>query len=303
MNTRTKQRGCVKTQHQKRKQRRLKNGSSFFLIIKGRNPKDYSQIWYNKDMLKNLNYTTNYSTPIQLKLPVEIEKIIDLTDPVYTFREVMDHVDLGKYFAMKGSKEGRPRYDCEKLLKVILFAHMENGYPSLRDIEKFCKTDIRYLWLLDGMKAPTFKTIGNFMNEILVDSIEDIFRDMNKYIFAVENVDQTHLYIDGTKMEANANKYTWVWKKASIRSRERLYKKLTMLFQEMNETTLLAYGVQIGIREEYAIEYVEDIFDKFKDLTNICEEAIPRGKGHHKTKAQRQAYANKCFTLNIFNYS
>ena len=238
--------------------------------------------------MQKTNITATYCTPIQLKLPVDIETIIDISDPVYTFREVMDHIDLSKYFVMKGNKEGRPRYDCEKLLKIILFAYMENGYASLRTIEKLCKTDIRYMWLLDGMKAPTFMTIDNFMNEMLVDSIENLFRDMNKYIFAVENVDQAHLYIDGSKIEANANKYTWVWKKATTKSRDKLYSKLTALFQEMNSTTLLYHSVQIGLREEYAIEYVEDILIKFKELTNIKEEAIPNGKGHHKTPEQRQ---------------
>ncbi len=69
-----------------------------------------------------------YCTPYQLKLPLEIEKIIEISDPVYTFCEVMEHIDLNKYFAVEERKTGRPRYDSEKLLKVILFAFMENGY-------------------------------------------------------------------------------------------------------------------------------------------------------------------------------
>ena len=55
----------------------------------------------------------------------------------------MDHIDLSKYFVEKGYKTGRPRCDEQKLLKVILFAFMENGICSLREIEKFCRTDIR----------------------------------------------------------------------------------------------------------------------------------------------------------------
>ena len=70
----------------------------------------------------NVNYT-----PRQLKLPLEIEKLIDISDPVYTFCEVMDHIDLSRYFVAKGYKTGRPRCDERKLLKVILFAFMEHG--------------------------------------------------------------------------------------------------------------------------------------------------------------------------------
>lgn len=98
-----------------------------------------------------LNTKTNNSyTARQLKLPLEIEKIIDISDPVYTFCEVMDHIDLSGYFVeKKGCKTGRPRCDAEKLLKVILFAFMEQGFCSLRELEKLCRTDIRYMYLLD----------------------------------------------------------------------------------------------------------------------------------------------------------
>ena len=81
----------------------------------------------------------------QLKLPLEIEKLIDISDPVYTFCEVMDHIDLSRYFVEKGYKTGRPRCDAQKLIKVILFAFMENGICSLREIEKLCRNDIHTL--------------------------------------------------------------------------------------------------------------------------------------------------------------
>ena len=152
--------------------------------------------------------TNNNCTARQLKLPLEIEKIIDISDPVYTFCDVMDHIDLSKYFVEKGYKTGRPRCDAEKLLKVILFAFMEQGFCSLREIEKLCKTDIRYMYLLDEMKALSFATFGNFIRNELTDTIEQIFIDINTYIFDQDHVDLEHTYIDGTKIEANANKYT-----------------------------------------------------------------------------------------------
>ena len=58
--------------------------------------------------------------------------------------------------------------------------------------------------------------IDNFMNDELAVSIEDILREINAYIFAQEKVDTEHVYIDGSKIVANANKYSWVWKKSSI---------------------------------------------------------------------------------------
>jgi len=235
------------------------------------------------------NYTTEkYYTPIQLKIPVDLEKIIEISDPVYTFNEVMAHFDLRKYSAVKENGMGRPRYDAEKLLKVVLFAFMENGYTSLRNIEKLCKTDVRYIWLLDGEHAPSYATVCNFLNKDVGKNIETLFRDINSYVFEMENTDLNHIYIDGTKIEANANKYTWVWKKSCLKSRDKVYAGLTTLITEINNDILALMGVKIETREEYAIEYVEEITEKFSDATGVNTSVCLRGRGHHKSTEQRQ---------------
>lgn len=190
------------------------------------------------------NHTTDVNyTARQLKLPLEIEKLIDISDPVYSFCEVMDHIDLSKYFVEKGCKTGRPRCDAQKLLKVILFAFMEHGFTSLREIEKMCKTDIRFMYLLDDMKAPSFATFGNFIRDELTESIEQIFIEINTYIFDVDKVDLNHTYIDGTKIEANANRYSWVWKKSCTKNKEKVFEKVSVLIDEINEknSILLRY--------------------------------------------------------------
>ena len=97
--------------------------------------------------MKKQNHTNSYYKPKQLKLPLEIEKIIDISDPVYSFCEIVNCVDLNSYFAKEG-----------------------------------CKTDIRYMYLLDDMKAPTFATIGIFIRKDLIDTIENIFIEINKKI-------------------------------------------------------------------------------------------------------------------------
>ena len=126
-----------------------------------------------------------------------IEKLIDISDPVYTFCDVMDHIDLTPYFVEgKGYKTGRPRCDAEKLLKVILFAFIENGYCSLREIEKLCNNDIRFMYLLGEMKAPTFATFGNFIRNELTTNIEDIFNDINSYIFIKTSMDGQKKYMN-----------------------------------------------------------------------------------------------------------
>ena len=232
------------------------------------------------------NQPQEYYTPYQLKFPIEIEKIIETTDPVYTFCEVMNHIDLSKYLTTEDRRTGRPRYEEETLLKVILFAFMENGYESLRKIEKLCKTDIRFMWLLQDNPPPSHSTIGNFMNNVLNRKIDEIFADINSYIFTVENVDLNHVYIDGTKIEANANKYSWVWKKSCEKNRLKVFARITELLGEMNEK-ISSFCVKFGIREEYAIEYLEQIQQQYVKLCGFDPETAVRGRGHHKTIEQR----------------
>ena len=235
-------------------------------------------------MQKKLN-TDIYYTPIQLKIPIDLTKIIDISDEIFTFNEVIDHIDPFKYMTGERNLLGRKRYDEEKLFKVILFAFMQGGYASLRNIEKSCKTDVRFIWLLDGKEAPSYKTVANFINKRLSNSVDELFKDINRYVFDKDSVDLNHLYIDGTKIEANANKYKWVWKKNCITNRAKLFAKISRLFEEANQTILHSYNVQFGIREEYQIEYIEDCFSKYQKLINV--ETIPQGKGHRRTQEQK----------------
>lgn len=232
------------------------------------------------------NITKTYNTPYQLKLPLEIEKIIEISDPVYTFCEVLNQIDLKRYLVVKENRTGRKRFDSETLLKVILFAFMEHGYVSTREIEKLCKTDIRFMYLLEEQPAPSHMTIDNFMNHCLSESIDKIFEEINRYIFATENVDLEHIYIDGTKLEANANKYSWVWKKSSIKNRKKTFDKVSVLLSEINKS-IVYHSVKFDIRTEYAIEYLEQVTEQYVRLMDLQPEAVVRGRGHHKSTEQR----------------
>ena len=241
-------------------------------------------LWYNVIVQKQ-NPQEHY-TAYQLKLPVEIEKIIEISDPVYSYSEVMDHIDLNKYLTIEERRSGRPRYDQKPLLKIKMFAFMENGYASVREIKKYCKTDIRYMWLLQDNPPPSHMTIDNFMNKTMLENIDRIFADVNEYIFQKEQVDLNHVYIDGTKISANAGKYSWVWKKSCEKNRIKLFAKITELLENMNAGTALL-GVKFDIREEYAIEYLEGILKKYTELVGFDHGKAVHGKGNHKTSEQR----------------
>ena len=234
------------------------------------------------------NQSQEYYTPIQLKMPVEMERMIEVDDPVYSFNEVLRHMDLKKYFVEEEEhKTGRPEYGAETLLKVVLFAFMEEGYESTRKIKKLCRTDIRFMWLLDGKKAPSHMTISNFINHELKASIEEIFRDINAYIFEKESVDLRHIYIDGTKITANANRYTWVWKKSCETSRKKVFVKVSEVLEAMNHSGIELQGVTFGQREEYAIEYLGYILQEYAKIMALEPDKVVRGCGHRKSLALR----------------
>lgn len=237
--------------------------------------------------MQNQNITVMDYTPIQLVIPMDLSIIIDISDPVYTFNEVMSHIDLNKFFTAGYCKTGRPPYDRTTLLKIVLFAFMDGGYTSLREMAKLCRTDIRFLFLRGAMPAPSHTTIMDFINNELSGSVDEIFDEINRYIFEVEKVDLNHTYLDGTKIVANANKYSWVWKKSCTKMILKTFEKLTSVIHTINEEFLYPMKLKIETREEYAIEYVELILEKFSYAVNLDRSKFVYGSGHRKTKEQK----------------
>lgn len=121
---------------------------------------------------------------------------------------------------------------------------MEHGISSLRKIEKLCRTDIRYIYLLDDMKAPSFATFGKLIRNELTATIEQIFADINTYIFQKDHVDLEHTYIDGTKIEPNANR-TPGSGKTCLKNRDKVFEKLSLLIDSMNIEELGFLGINL----------------------------------------------------------
>ena len=113
-----------------------------------------------------------------------------------------------------------------------------------------------------------------------------MFYDLNRKIFAEEHVDLNHLYIDGSKFEANANKYQWVWKKATEKSRYRFFAKITALFEEIN-VELVPSGVAISTNTEYVPEYLTEVLKQYTAFWKLDEADFVHGRGYHKSPQQR----------------
>ena len=260
----------------------------------------HSFLWYNLTVMKNLT-TDRYYNPKQTRIPVQIAEKLDICDPVLVFDGIMEEIAIWKYLRPEEYNPiGRPGYNRVNKLKTVLFGFMDKGYISLRELEDNCKVNLRYMYLMDG-ETPCYKAFGDFINEELTESIEDIFKAVIAYIREKEGVDMQHLYIDGSKYEANANKYTFVWKKGTEKSRYRLYEKITKQLNEINDE-LTGLGVQIETNTEYTPEYLEEITVRYMQLVRVDPSSFVHGKGRHKTPEQRHCERLRYYTAKLREY-
>ena len=234
-------------------------------------------------------------------LPLFLSDYLDVCDPVLTFDRFMEEIDLSKYLKnVPEYRTGRFRYNPVNILKTVLFGFMTTGYISLRELEDNCKVNIRFMYLMDH-ETPSYRTFGYFINDIIGDTVEDIFYDLNKKIFDKEHVDLSHLYIDGSKFEASANKYSWVWKKSTEKSRYRLYEKITALFDEIN-ADLQWSGLHVETNTEYVPDYLKTVAAKFAEIWQLDPAAFVYGRGHHKSSMQRQYDTLKAYITKLEEY-
>lgn len=233
------------------------------------------------------NLTNKYFNLKQATLPLFISDFLDICDPVLTFEHFMEGINIAQYLKnIPDYETGRVRYNPFNMFKTVIFGFMTQGYMSLRELEDNCKVNIRFMYLMDN-ERPSYRTFGYFINNVLADSIEDIFYDINQKIFDEEHVDLNHLYIDGSKFEADANKYTWVWKKATEKSRYKLFAKITSLLEEINQSLAFS-GLKMQTNTEYIPVELKEMAYRYADFFHLNPDAFVYGRGHRKSIEQRQ---------------
>lgn len=228
----------------------------------------------------------NYINTFQVMLPLDVGVLIYPDDPLITFKEITKEVNLRKYLVSKDKdSRGRKGYDPYVLLEIVLFAFMIN-VRSLRDIEKRCQYDIRFMYISNN-SVPTHMTLCNFINEYLLDSIDDINKEITKYLVKKLNTDTSVVYIDGTKIEAFPNRYTWVWKNACLTSIKRTFGHISDLYSEINKEFIFGSEINLNIQKEYEIEELETNLKNILAAAVNSEITFVKGKGKRKSKIQR----------------
>lgn len=203
------------------------------------------------------NYSNNYNTS-QLVLPLDFSLLLKEDDPIFSFNEVMDKVALLD-LEQEVKRLGRNPYDFRMMCKLICFAYMQN-YFSLREIEYACIHDIHF-HLLTGGATPCHKTIGEFIKYRIGKNIKILFQRVVMAIQELDDIDMSISFIDGTKLQANANKYTFVWKRAVLKYLNKMQLKITEAINELNDHILLRYGKEFEIKEKYTPKDILEIMD------------------------------------------
>lgn len=234
-------------------------------------------------------------TPNQLLLiPPTWEELIAENHPVRVVAEVIDQIDI-KPINRKYKGGGTSSYHPRLLLKLLVYGYLSNVYSS-RKLEEQASSNIYFMWLC-GLKKPDHNTINRFRSKRLSGVLKEIFSQIvlllnEQGIISLKEA----VFTDGTKIEANANRYTFVWGKSIKTSKERIKKQLDELWtyaqgiaeEELKEANPLAQGPIDSAK-------VKEAISKINEALKDKEEVNPKVK-------QKLKYAGKHWPENLEKY-
>lgn len=148
---------------------------------------------------------------------MDIAEWIPADDSVRLLDAVLERMDYTQLYAAY-SPYGRKEVSPKILFKILIYGYM-NGLYSSREIERACKRDINFRYLLRGSKAPDHTTIARFRSGLLSQTAEELYRQFTLELACEKELSLETVFIDGTKLEANASRYSFVWKKATEKKR------------------------------------------------------------------------------------
>lgn len=211
------------------------------------------------------HYTMN-----QTCLPIEIDCLLPQNHIVYHIDKIVESISE-ENIRLFEPEDGRPAYHPRVLLKEILYAYAENVYSG-RDIQKMMQVNLAMHWL-SGHQDIFYRTINRFRSsETCAFFLEDLFVQFTVKLKMERFISLEHLYIDGTKIEANANKYSFVWKKAIDRYEKQLHLKATSYYND---------AIKPEIRRQIEID-VESVFGQVEANLRFTRCHL-RGKEQVKT--------------------
>lgn len=233
-----------------------------------------------KHKILQKDYTTNGGN-YQLKLPLNIDYMIPDNDSVRLlsqFVEEMNLKDLYSTYSRLRENQATPR----QMLKIVIYSYMNHHYSS-RLMEQSCRRDVNFMYLLEGSAVPDHATFARFRSIHFAPCSERIMAEMTNFLYDIGEISGDAIFIDGTKIEACANKYTFVWKKAVTKNLEKLLIKLTNFVAECEEK----FGIKLIYQSEVRIKHVKKLRKKLYALKEEGNIEFVHGCGKRKTPLQR----------------
>lgn len=172
-----------------------------------------------------------YEMDQQFLFPPSLSELVPENHLVRIVSGYIDRMDLSEIKLLyKGG--GTSSYHYRMMLKVIIYAYTEKIYSSRR-IAKALRENINFMWIAANNK-PDHRTLNRF-RMLLTKSIGDVFQSTIELLYEEGYINLENYFLDGTKVEANANKYTFVWKKNVEKNKKKLQEKVVELLKQIDE--------------------------------------------------------------------
>ena len=227
-----------------------------------------------------------------LLLPPSLGDLVPQTHPARIVSRVIDHLDISS-IESKYKGGGTSCYNPRMLIKILVYSYMCNTFSG-RKIERQLKENIIYMWL-SGYSTPDFRTLNLFRSQRLNGDFESIFAQVVELIHREGLVTLDVQYIDGTKIESVANKYTFVWKGAVDTYDERLKTKVDAILRQAEKvissdedqisTTTGMNADEFQRRVDNIVEKIEKVPSEMqKEIKKINKESLPKMKEYERHK-------------------
>ncbi len=256
---------------------------------------------YNLIMTKKLtqkDYTQN-NVSYQLILPLNIEFLIPKDDPVRLLSQIMEELDYSELKKGYSSKGRNPAVSPKVLFQVLVYAYMNNIYTS-RLIEKACRRDLNFMWLLQGQKAPDHNTIARFRTGSLANVVNGLLNQIVIKLSDLGEIKFDNIFVDGTKIEANANKYSFVWKKAISKNELKLKESLKSFVHSINNEFELNFVLTDEVDIITLLKEISAALIQLKSEQNID---FVHGIGKRKSSLQKAYEKTEDFLLRQTKYN
>lgn len=206
-----------------------------------------------------------------LLLPPSLDALVPENHLVRVVDAVIDRLDISDILSTyRGG--GNSAFNPKMMLKVLVFAYLSNVYSSRR-IEELLKRDIYFMWLA-GMKCPDFRTISYYRGKRLKEGFDAVFTQVVRLLHEEGFVSLKVQYIDGTKIESVANKYTFVWRGSVEKYDARLKAKTEALLRQIEQNHAIE-NQENPVHEELTAEEVAKRVERIKekvDADNLGKE-------------------------------